>query len=54
MREISVLELLKRNDLQFEIIDDDDEDGDDYDIPDELGELEKFDDEDEDIDEYYT
>ncbi len=51
MREISALELLKRDDLQFEIIEEEDEDRDDYEIPDELGELEKFDDDDEDFDE---
>jgi len=50
MREISRLELSKRDDLRFQIVDDDDddddimliEDGDD--IPDELDELERFDD----------
>lgn len=45
LAEISALEQLKRDDMQFEIVDDDD-------LPDELGELERFDDDDEDDDLY--
>jgi len=48
--EISKLEMAKRDDLKFQIIDEDDEDDED-DLPDELDELDRLDDEDED---YYT
>lgn len=52
LADISELEMLKRDDLKFEIIDEDDEDeDDDDDSPDELDELDRFDDED---DEYYS
>jgi hypothetical protein len=49
MEDISSLELMKRDDLQFQVLDETDYDDDDE-IPDELGELENFDDED---DEFY-
>ena len=45
--EISSLEMLKRDDMLFEIVDEDDDE-----IPDELGELEI--DEDDDTDDYYA
>jgi Uncharacterized ACR, COG1678 len=57
LAEISRLELSKRQDIQFQIVDDEDDDSDDEDtmlldaddeIIDELSELERFDDEDED------
>lgn len=49
MEELSRLEMLKRDDIQFQIIDEDEFDGDDDDdLPNELGELETFDDEDDD------
>ena len=53
MKDLSSLELMKRDDIHFQIIDDDyDEDDDDVeDIIDELGELESFDDDEDD--EYY-
>jgi hypothetical protein len=47
MEDLSTLESLKREDLQFQVVDETDYDEDD-DIPDELGELENFDDEDDD------
>lgn len=50
MEDISSFELLKRDDVQFQVTDDGDSDYDDDDIIDELGELESFEDED---DEYY-
>lgn len=51
MKEISHLELSKRDDLRFQIVDDDDEDLHDSEILDELSDLEKFDDDD---DEYFV
>jgi hypothetical protein len=47
MGDLSTLELLKRDDLQIQLVDETDYD-DDEEIPDELGELENFDDEDDD------
>jgi hypothetical protein len=52
MEDISSLELMKRDDLQFQVVDDtdyDDDDDDEIEIVDELGELENFDDEDEEF-----
>jgi hypothetical protein len=49
MEDISSLELMKRVDLQFQVLDETEFD-DDGEIPDELGELENFDDEDDDED----
>lgn len=53
MENLSSLELLKRDDLQFQVVDETnyDSDDDDIELPDELGELFDFDDEDDD--QYY-
>ena len=48
LKDISRLELSKRDDVRFQIVDEDDFDDDDDDLPDELDELERFDEEDED------
>lgn len=49
-QDLSILESAKSDDLQFQVVDETeyDYDGDDDEIPDELGELENFDDEDDD------
>ena len=51
LKDISQLEMLKRDDLRFQIVDDDDEFdyGDEADVADELDELGKMDDEDDDF-----
>jgi len=52
MKEISHLELSKRDDLRFQIVDEDEDDLDEDDIPDELDELGRFGDDDDD--EFYV
>ena len=48
MVDLSELELMKRDDLQFQVVDETEID-DDIEIVDELGELDNFEDEDEDF-----
>jgi hypothetical protein len=50
MEDLSTLESMNRDDLQYQVVDETDYD-DDAEIPDELGELENFDDEDDE--QYY-
>jgi hypothetical protein len=51
MNDLSTLELMKRDDLQFEVVDESeyDDDDDEVEIADELDELDSFDDDDDDV-----
>ena len=53
MKDLSTLELMKRDDLQFQVVDESDYDDDDDDVGieiiDEIGELDSFEDEDDDV-----